>query len=155
VAWCLGIIALEPPYCAASLVARAGIDYTTALFFAWRWAMKPRPSKPISIMAQVEGSGTAEKLSCVRHCAPHIEYRTRASTSVATITATRKRQSILDIGCPPFALGISTRTSVDDGVSDTKPDRTVDLTKFAFPRNAFVPFTGMFDMIFKFTVPFG
>jgi hypothetical protein len=26
---------LEPPYCAASLVARA-IDYTAALFFVWR-----------------------------------------------------------------------------------------------------------------------
>ena len=29
------------------------------------------------------------------------------------------------------------------------------LTKFAFPRNAFVQFTGMFDVIFKFTVSFG
>ena len=26
VAWCLGIIALEPPYCVASLVARPAID---------------------------------------------------------------------------------------------------------------------------------
>ena len=33
--------------------ARAAIDYTAALFFVWRWAMKPRPAKPISIIAQV------------------------------------------------------------------------------------------------------
>jgi hypothetical protein len=30
----LGIGAMEPPYCAASLVARPAIDYTVALFFA-------------------------------------------------------------------------------------------------------------------------
>ena len=29
------------------------------------------------------------------------------------------------------------------------------LAKLAFPRDAFVPFTRMFDVIFKFTVPFG
>jgi hypothetical protein len=29
------------------------------------------------------------------------------------------------------------------------------LMKLAFLRNAFVQFTGMFDVIFKFTVPFG
>jgi hypothetical protein len=104
VAWCLGHYRVEPPYCAASLVARAAIDYTAALFFVLREAMEPRPKKPSSIIAHVDGSGTAEKLSCVCHCAPHIEYRTRASTSVATITATRKRQSI-DIGCPLIRIG--------------------------------------------------
>jgi predicted anti-sigma-YlaC factor YlaD len=30
--------------CAASLVARAAIDYTAALFFVLRSAMKPRPA---------------------------------------------------------------------------------------------------------------
>ena len=32
----LAIIRLEPPYCAASLVARAAIDYTAALSFVLR-----------------------------------------------------------------------------------------------------------------------
>jgi hypothetical protein len=48
------------PYHASNLsafVARAAIDYPAALFFGLRWAMKPRPAKPISIIAQVNGSG--------------------------------------------------------------------------------------------------
>jgi hypothetical protein len=57
---------LEPPYCAASLVARAAIDYTAALFFGLRWAMKPRPAKPISTIAQVDGSGTAAAMPEIR-----------------------------------------------------------------------------------------
>jgi hypothetical protein len=70
----------------------------------WRNA-KPILAKPSNIIAHVDGSSTAEKLSCVCHCAPHIKYRTRANTSVVTIKGTRKRQSILDIGCPLIRTG--------------------------------------------------